>query len=335
MIDLRSDVVTKPTPAMLEAMMSAQVGNSLLNEDPTVLALEQRLAKMFGMQSALYLPSATMANQIAIKIATQPTDEVICEVSSHVYRHEGGGMAYNSHVSVRPVLGDYGRLSADDILENLNPACPNVPQTTLVCLENTANHGGGACYDFNEIKKISQLCKQKNMSLHLDGARLFNALVETPEKAADYGPLFNTITICFSKSLGCPMGSILLGSETDIQKARKYRGLWGGGMRQVGYMAAACLYALDHNIERLKEDHQRAKVLEQTLQQQGFELYPVRTNIVIFKTNGDIDAQEYSEVLKEKGILCSVFGKKDIRLVTHLDFNDSQLDQAVEIIKQL
>lgn len=267
MIDFRSDTLTKPSPAMLEAMFNAKVGDDVFGEDPAVNELEEKAAGMFGMEAAIFCPSGTMTNQIAIKCHTQPGDEIICDKLSHIYQYEGGGIAFNSGCSVKLIDGDHGRITAEQIeasINNRNDA--HKAYSKLVSLENTANRGGGACYNFEDIKSIKKICEANDLLLHLDGARLFNALVEKNESPKDYGKLFDSISICVSKGLGAPVGSILIGKKNLIAKARRIRKVFGGGMRQAGYLAAACVYALDNNIERLKEDHLHAKQLAIALQ---------------------------------------------------------------------
>lgn len=336
-IDLRSDTVTRPTPGMLEAMMQARVGDDVFNEDTTVNALEQKAAALFGMEAAVYCPSGTMTNQIAIKILTEPLNEVICDRLSHVYNYEGGGMAFNSAVSIRTVDGDRGRLTAQDVLTNINPDDVHCPPTKVVALENTCNKGGGAYYDFEEIKAIKSVCQENNLSLHLDGARLFNALTETEESPEDYGHLFDTISICLSKGLGAPVGSLLISSAENIRKARRIRKVLGGGMRQAGYLAAAGIYALDNHVARLSEDHARAKILGQTLEKCSFveAVLPVDTNIVIFRLNDRYNDQAFLEKLKAQHVLAVQMGPKLMRLVTHLDFGDEMLEQVVVVLKRL
>jgi threonine aldolase len=285
-IDLRSDTVTRPTAAMLQAMMQAKVGDDVFGEDETVNALQQKAADLFGMQAALFCPSGTMTNQIGIKVHTQPGDEVICHELSHVYLYEGGGIAANSGASVRLLNGAQGRFTAEQVRSNVNDRDdPHLPWTRVVAIENTVNKGGGACWDPEEIARIRTVCGEHELALHLDGARLFNALIATGQSARRYGELFDTISICLSKGLGAPAGSLLLGSKTHIAKAHRYRKLMGGGMRQAGYLAAAGIYALDHHVQRLHEDHAKAKTLASTLRQLSYveDVLPVETNIVIFE----------------------------------------------------
>lgn len=338
MIDLRSDTLTRPTIAMKQAMMDAPVGDDVFGEDPTINALEQKAADYFGMESAIFCPSGTMTNQIAIRVHTAPHTEVICDEKSHIYLYEGGGIAYNSFASVRLLHGDRGRINAEMIQDNINnPDDIHAPISTLVSLENTMNKGGGCVYDFKEIEKISALCKKENLKLHLDGARLFNALVATDDDPLKYGKNFDTISICLSKGLGCPVGSLLLGDADTIKKARRVRKVLGGGMRQAGILAAAGIYALDNHIDRLAEDHRRAKEIAEVLEELPFvaSVLPVKTNIVIFKLANNTLAVDFVEKLKQKEILAVTFGKHDVRLVTHLDFDDDMLNQLVEKLKTI
>lgn len=330
-IDLRSDTVTKPSAPMLQAMLSAPVGDDVFNEDPTIIELEEKLAAMFSMQAGLFCPSGTMTNQIAIKAHTQPGDEVICDVNSHIYVNEGGGVASNSGAQVRLVHGNRGRISAQQIEENINGDFDWLPRTALVSLENTINKAGGSYYTAKQIEPIIQLCKQKNLPLHLDGARIFNALVATNETAKQHGSLFNSISVCLSKGLGAPVGSVLLGDKAFIKKARRIRKVFGGGMRQGGVLAAAGLYAIDHNVTRLKEDHIRAKQLEKMLQALPFieNILSVDTNIVIFNVAEKVGSQNFVKALQQHNIKAVAFGKNTMRMVTHLDFTDDML-QAVE-----
>lgn len=325
-IDLRSDTVTRPTKEMLDAMMSAEVGDDVFGDDPTVNALQEKIATLFGMEAALYCPSGTMTNQIGMRIHTQPQDEVICHEHSHVYLYEGGGMMSNSHLSPKLLDGDRGRINAEQIKSNINPDDVHYPTSKLVVLENTMNKGGGSIYEMEEIRKIRMVCDEHGMGLHLDGARLFNAMAETKETPAAFGELFDTISICFSKGLGAPVGSALLGSSEAIKRARRVRKSFGGGMRQAGYLAAACIYALDINLERLKEDHYRAKKIGELLAAKSFvsNVYPVDTNIVIAQLS-DRNAQEFLDQLRSEQVLAVPFGPDLVRFVTHLDFNEDHL----------
>lgn len=336
-VDLRSDTVTRPTPGMLEAMFSAKIGDDVLEEDPSVNALQEKVAELFGMEDALFCPSGTMTNQIAIKCFTNPMDEVICDETAHVYRYEGGGIAYNSMASVRLLYGDRGRLNADLIEENLNPDDVHYPKSNLVVLENTVNRGGGSYYTLDQIEPIYHLCRLKNINLHLDGARIFNALCESGDDPKEYGRLFDGISVCLSKGLGAPVGSVLLGSIETINKAKRIRKVLGGGWRQAGYLAAAGIYALDHHVERLKEDHKNAKTLAETLRTLHFvtSLMPVETNIIIFELDKRHNPDEFVEKLNHHGIKCNTFGKHMIRFVTHLDISDSMIDYTIEVLKKL
>jgi threonine aldolase len=336
-IDFRSDTVTKPTPAMLEAMMSAKVGDDVFGEDPTINELEQLTATMFGMEAALFCPSGTMTNQIAIKCHTQPGDEVICDESSHVYQYEGGGIAFNSGASVKLLQGNLGRISAEQVANAIQPDDPHRPHTSLVSLENTSNRGGGSCYDFAEIKKIKALCKEKGLAFHLDGARLWNALVAKNETPKQYGEAFDSISVCLSKSLGCPIGSLLVGKKDFIKKARRIRKVFGGGMRQAGFIAAAGIYALQNNISRLSIDHDNAKAIAKAIQSKTFTklLLPVETNIIIFELNDSITAPALVATLKEHGILAYAISTNRIRLVVHLDITPEMVSKTIEIFNNL
>ncbi len=327
-LDLRSDTLTQPTAGMKEAMFAAPLGDDVFGEDPTVNALETKIAALFGMEAALFCPSGTMTNQIAIRLHTGPQKEVICHQYSHIYLYEGGGIMANSMASVKLLTGDLGKITASQVAEAINPDDVHAPETTLVSLENTMNKGGGSIYTLDEIKPIHALCKEKGLKLHLDGARFFNALVETGESPADWGAHFDTISICLSKGLGCPIGSVLLGTKTDIKRAKKVRKVFGGGMRQAGFLAAAGIYALDYQVERLKEDHRRARVLGQFLVQASHvaEVLPVATNIVIARLEGN-SPEIYLQELSSKGIKGVKFGKDLVRFVTHLDFGDAQLEE--------
>jgi threonine aldolase len=321
---------------MLEAMFSAKVGDDVLEEDPTMRELEEKAARLFGMEAALFCPSGTMTNQIAIKLQTSPGDEVVCDTTAHVYNFEGGGIAFNSGCSVRLLSGDRGRFVAQAVAENINPDNVHHPPTKLVVVENTSNKGGGSVWSFQTLKDIKNICSQNQLRFHLDGARLFNALAETPETAMDYGSLFDTISICLSKGLGAPIGSLLLGKADLIKTGRRFRRMMGGGMRQAGYLAAAGIYALDHNIHRLSDDHKRAKILSETLSQLSIveKVLPAETNIVIFVLKPEIQQQEFLKKLATHNILAVPFGRQTIRMVTHLDFDDDQLSQTVDTLKK-
>lgn len=337
MIDFRSDTVTHPSKLMLEAMMHAQIGDDVFGEDPSINQLESMSANLFGMEAALFCPSGTMSNQIAIKCHVQPGDEVICDKLSHIYLYEGGGIAANSGSSVRLLEGDRGRITAKMVENAINPEDIHKPRTTLVSLENTANRGGGSCYNFNDIQLIRQVCSRNNLGFHLDGARIFNALVAQNETAKQYGATFDSISICLSKGLGAPVGSVLIGKIDFIRKAKRVRKLFGGGMRQAGFLAAAGIYALENNVKRLAEDHLHTKLIEEVLIKKDFigEILPVETNILIFEVKGKYTAPQLSAILKEKGVLTIAISPTQLRFVLHLDISQSQVNQTIDLIKSL
>jgi threonine aldolase len=338
MIDFRSDTVTKPTPEMLNAMFHAKVGDDVFGEDPAINELEEKAADMFGMEAAIFCPSGTMTNQIAIKCHTQPGDEIICDHLSHVYQYEGGGIGFNSGCSVKLIDGNNGRINAQQVEASINNKHDvHKPISKLVSLENTANRGGGSCYDFEDIISIKKTCEANDLFLHLDGARLFNAIVAKNESAKEYGKIFDSISVCLSKGLGVPVGSVLIGTKNFIVKARRVRKVFGGGMRQAGYLAAACIYALDNNIERLSEDHHHAKQLANALQQTDFvgEILPVETNIIIFEVKEKYTAAALQAELKKHNILAIAISKSQMRLVTHLDINAEMIAQTINLIEQL
>ena len=338
MIDLRSDTVTKPTPGMLDAMMKAEVGDDVFGEDPTVKKLEEKCAQMVGMDGGVFCPSGTMTNQIGIKVLTQPYDEVICYKGSHIYKYEGGGLAGNSNVSVRLLNGDRGRISVEEIAANIN----NIQDahqslTSVVALENTIVREAGSFYKLDQMAGITQFARSKNLKMHLDGARFFNALAETGEKASDFGKHFDTISICLSKGLGAPVGSVLLYKKEFEVKARRMRKAYGGGMRQAGFLAAAGLYALDNHVHRLKEDHARAKKLGDALKGLSWvkSVMPVDTNIVIFEVGAALTPEKVMAKFNENQIKALVFSATEIRLVTHLDFTDAMLDKCLEVFAKI
>lgn len=336
-IDFRSDTVTRPTPAMLEAMMLAKVGDDVFGEDDTVNDLEAFASELFGMEAGVFCVSGTMSNQIAIKCHTQPAEEVICEAQSHIYRYEGGGIAFNSGCQVKLIEGDRGRITADEIRAAINPEDVHKSPTRLVSLENTANRGGGSCYSIQEIRRIREVCNDEKLGLHLDGARLFNALVARNENPKDYGKLFDSISICLSKGLGAPVGSILLGKRDFIKKARRVRKILGGGMRQAGYLAAAGLFALKHHVNRLHDDHAHAQQIAGILQDKHFvkNIFPVETNIIIFEINPPFSAAGITAKLKEKGILAYAISAMQVRLVTHLDITRDMTERACSLISAM
>ncbi len=338
-INLISDTVTRPGPQMLKAIMKAEVGDDVFKADPTVNALEASTAAMFGREAALFFPSGSMANQTAIKLHTQQGEQLICDKYAHVYNYEGGGVSFNSGVSCKLVDGDRGMMTAAQVEEAINPPdFYHSPLTSLVCVENTTNKGGGACWDFEELKRIRQVCDVHGLKYHLDGARLWNALVAQNESAQQYGELFDTISVCLSKGLGCPVGSLLIGDHDHIQKAIRVRKVLGGGMRQAGFLAAAGLYALENNIQRLEEDHQRAKEIGEVLQKLSFisKVEPIETNIIIFEIDENyMGGDAFVERLKEKGILIIGMGQGKLRIVTHLDYTKAMHTALLMVLKEL
>ncbi|HEV7230454.1 MAG TPA: GntG family PLP-dependent aldolase [Bacteroidia bacterium] len=337
MTDLRSDTVTRPTKGMLEAMFSAKVGDDVFNEDPTIQALEEKTATLFGKEAGIFCPSGTMTNQIAIKVHTQPGDEVICESTCHIYNFEGGGISFNSGAQAKLLTGDRGRLQAMQVEENINASYDWLTHTSLVSIENTCNRSGGSFYSLAGMREISEVCIKHNLRFHLDGARIFNALVETGDTPHAVGQLFDSVSVCLSKGLGAPVGSVLLGSREFIAKARRVRKVFGGGMRQAGYLAAAGIYALDNHVARLKEDHKRAKALADALKKLPFveNILPVDTNIIIFTLSEKMKSDDMVARLKADNIICSGFGKQTIRFVTHLDFTDDMLEKTITALKAL
>lgn len=362
-IELRSDTFTQPSEDMMKAMFSAHVGDDVFGEDPSVNALERSVADFFGMESALFCPSGTMTNQIAIQVHTHPGDEVICEAGSHVYFYEGGGIAKNAGAQVRLVQGDRGQITAEQIAPLINPDDVHRARTRLVSLENTCNRGGGSCYDLAEIAKIRTLCDAHGLGLHLDGARLMNAIVAKKEDPQAYGKLFHSISLCLSKGLGAPVGSVLIGNAAFIKQARRVRKVMGGGMRQAGFLAAAGMYAMQHNINRLEEDHAHAQQLAEALGKCDWvgEIMPVETNIVIFEVAHSTDlkgrfsldsavssvssdssvssattaAQSVVAGLKNQGIMVSAMSDKHIRMVTHLDVTPEMIQYTTEVLQRI
>ena len=322
---------------MLDAMFKAPVGDDVFGEDPSVNQLESVAAGMFGMEAALFCPSGTMTNQVAIKCHTQPGDEVICDKLSHVYIYEGGGIAFNSGSQVKPLDGDRGRIKAEQVTEAINPDDPHKAKSSLVCLENTANRGGGSCYKFTEIQLIKEICLKNNLRFHLDGARLWNALEKGEETPKDYGEMFDSISICLSKGLGAPVGSLLLGKKDLIKKARRVRKVFGGGMRQAGYLAAAGIYALEHNIGLLKEDHLHAGQIGEALVKKEFirNITPIETNIIIFEVQGNYTPVEFCNKLRQHKILCLPISTTQVRMVTHLDITKEMVINLIQVIGAL
>jgi len=337
MIDFRSDTLTRPTPAMLDEMFKAEVGDDVFGEDPTVNELEKQVASLFGMEAALFCASGTMANQIAIKCHTRPGDEVICESMSHVYIYEGGGIAFNSACQVKPLAGSRGQITAQQVQEAINPNDVHKPVSRLVCIENTSNRGGGSIYEYADLEEISKVCLDNNLMLHLDGARLWNALVSRKESPARYGKLFNSISVCFSKGLGAPVGSVLIGSSGFISNARRVRKVLGGGMRQAGYLAAACIYALRHHVDRLEQDHIHAKYLAAQLIKKDFvgKMLPVETNMIIFELHGRITAASFVEKMAAHDIKCMAISPTQVRMVTHLDIHPDMVEKTASLIEHM
>lgn len=338
-IDLRSDTVTRPTPLMRKAMSEAEVGDDVFGEDPTVNALHERVAQMLGKEAALFVPSGTMANQLAIKSHTQPGDEVIIEATSHPYNFEGGGGAVLSGIQFYCLRGVRGILDASQIEEAIRPDDHHFPVTRLICLENTHNRGGGAIYPIDKMAEIYRLAKSKGLLVHLDGARLWNASVATGISPHEYGQWADSVSVCLSKGLGAPIGSLVAGSRIFIDRVHRFRKMFGGGMRQVGIIASAGLYALDHHLERLKEDHQNAKRLAVGLKElKGVSLDPnhVETNIVIFDvTETGKTGLQIAEAMKPHGVLIHAFGKTQIRLVTHLDVSGEDIEIALNVFSKV
>lgn len=337
-INLVSDTVTKPTSKMLEHMIGAEVGDDVFKEDPTVNELERKVAEMFGKEAAIFTPSGTMANQIAIKLHTQPGNQVICDKTAHIYNYENGGIAVNSSCSVKLADGDRGRFTVKDVKALLQVNGPYYMQeSALVSIENTTNLGGGATWDYNEIVKISELCKENNLPFHMDGARLFNALVANNETPKQYGDVFDTISICISKGLGAPVGSVLMGTKEHIKKALRIRKMLGGGMRQVGFLAAACIFALDNNVERLSDDHEKAKILGDALKKQSYikHVLDVETNIIIFELNDSISEIDFMKILNDNNIYIVSMGGGKLRMTTHLDFRNKDLEIVLKVLDKI
>jgi threonine aldolase len=337
-INLVSDTVTRPSHEMLQQMFRAKVGDDVYKQDPTVIELEETVANLFGMEEGLFFPSGTMANQTAIKLHTQPGEELICDKWAHVYNYEGGGAAFNSGASCKLVDGSRGMITAAQVAEAINPPdFYHSPLTSLVCIENTTNKGGGACYELQTLHEIKEVCTQNNLKYHLDGARLWNALVAKRQHPTQFGQLFDTISLCLSKGLGAPVGSVLVGDHHTIKRALRVRKMLGGGMRQAGYLAAAGLYALQNNVGRLEEDHRRAKELGALLQQQPYidTVEPVETNILIFSLKPQYNEAAFVEKLKQKSIFISSLGKGKLRIVTHLDYKEVMHQYVLEAFSKM
>lgn len=336
-IDLRSDTVTKPSKGMLEAMMQAKVGDDVFREDETVNALESRIANMFGKPNALFFPSGTMANQTAIKLHTNPGDQIICDKYAHIYHYESGGASFNSGVSCKLINGNRGVFTAGQVVDAINPEVYYYSTSRLVEIENTANRGGGSCWDFNEILKIRSVCDEYNLGFHLDGARLWNALVVKNETTQQYGGVFDTISVCLSKGLGCPVGAVLVGDAAIMKNALRIRKVFGGNMRQAGFLAAAGLYALENNMTRLTDDHKKAKEIGEVLSHVSLikTIEPIETNIVIFELNKDVNEKEFVQKLTDKNIHIISMGSNKLRMVTHLDYTDTMHDIVLNYLRSL
>jgi threonine aldolase len=327
-VDLRSDTVTQPCEEMLKAMMLAKVGDDVLGDDPTVIELEEKAASLFSHEAALFCPSGTMTNQIAIKVHTNAPGEVICSNLAHIYRYEGGGIAFNSGLSTRLIEGNEGRFTLEQLKAEVNPDDIHFPPTQLVAIENTSNKGGGCYWDLDEIKSISQFCNENNIPLHLDGARVYNAIVASGVSSQEMGKQFDSISLCLSKGLGAPIGSLLIGSKQFIIQAKRIRKILGGGMRQAGYIAAAGLFALNNNIDRLNLDHEKAKKIATIIKTRDYIEFvnPVDTNIVIFKLKESFPAEEFIHQMKEKGIWLVAMGPQLVRIVTHLGIGEEEMN---------
>jgi len=338
-IDLRSDTVTRPTPAMRKAMAEAEVGDDVFGEDPTVNILQEKVARLLEKEAALFVPSGTMANQLSIKSHTQPGDEVIIESSSHPYNFEGGAGAALSGIQFHCMKGVRGILEASQIEEAIRPEDHHFPVTKLVCLENTHNRGGGTIYPLEKMTEIYRLAQSKGLLVHLDGARLWNASVATGNKPYEYAQWADSVSVCLSKGLGAPIGSLVAGSKPFVDRIHRFRKMFGGGMRQAGIIAAAGIYALDYHLERLKEDHQNAKRLAVGLKEfRGVSIDPkhVETNIVIFDiTDTGITGSQVAEAIKKEGILIHALGKTQIRLVTHLDVSNDDIEEAIKAFEKV
>ena len=337
-INLISDTITKPSNEMLQYMFKAVVGDDVYKQDPTVIELEAKVAAMFGMEAGLFFPSGTMANQTAIKLHTQPGEQLIADKYAHVYHYEGGGASFNSGVSCCLLDGNRGMITAEQVAGAINdPEFYHSPLTSLVCVENTTNKGGGACYELEDLQRIKQVCDANNLKFHLDGARIWNALVAKKQDPKAFGKLFDTISVCLSKGLGAPIGSLLVSDAKTINKALRIRKILGGGMRQAGYLAAAGIYALDNNIERLSEDHRRAKELGILLKTLDWveKVEPVETNILIFEVKKGLNENLLIEKLKERNIHISNMGHGKLRIVTHLDYREVMHNYVIETLQRI
>ena len=338
LIDLRSDTLTKPSKEMLEFMINAEVGDDVYKEDPTINKLETQIAEYFGMEEAMFFPSGTMANQTALKLHTNPGDQIICDKYSHIYNYEGGGASFNSGVSFKLIDGDNGLFNSKQLLDSINPPdFYHSPLSKLVSLENTTNKGGGSCWDFEEIKKIYNVAIDNNLKMHLDGARIWNAIIAKGYNPKDFSNYFDTISVCLSKGLGCPAGSVLLGNKTSMKNAMRIRKIFGGGMRQIGYLAAAGIYALNNNISRLVDDHNKAKEISVYINKLPFvnNVSIVETNIIIFELNNDYDDKELVKEFQLNNIKISEMGGGKLRIVTHLDYTNIMHERFLSFLKSL
>lgn len=336
LIDLRSDTVTQPTPEMRMAIAHAQVGDDVYGDDPTVNALEAYVAQLLGKEAAVFMPSGTMTNQIALRVHTEPGDEVILESQAHIYYYESGAPAALSGVMCKLIAGHQGRFTAADLQQALRPSDYHFARTKLVCLENTHNRSGGRIFPLSEIEAIAQLCQSQNLKLHLDGARLWNACVATGISEAEYAKSFDTVSVCFSKGLGAPVGSALAGSQELIDRSRRFRKMWGGGMRQAGMIAAGALYALKHHRDRLQEDHANARLFAEAIAQIpeiDVDLEAVETNIVIFHTK-TVSAQSIAQRLAEKGVAMLAIAPNSLRAVMSLMVDRAQVEQAAKLVEE-
>lgn len=338
-INLISDTVTKPTPRMLKSMMEAEVGDDVFKNDPTVNLLEAKVAELFGMEAALFFPSGSMVNQTAIKLHTNPGEQLICDKYAHVYNYEGGGASFNSGVSCKLVDGNRGMMTAKQVEEAINPPdFYHSPLTSLVCIENTTNKGGGACWDFEELVEIRKVCDEHKLAYHLDGARLWNALVKKGESPKQYGKLFDTISVCLSKGLGCPVGSVLVGTKRHIHDAVRIRKILGGGMRQAGFLAAAGVFALENHIDRLAEDHRKAMEIGDLLKKLDFilKVEPIETNIIIFEVDeSKVSEKKFLEILSKNKISIIGMGQGKLRIVTHLDYTNEMHQNFLNVLGNL
>jgi threonine aldolase len=336
-IDLRSDTFTKPTEEMKRAMFDAPVGDDVFDEDPSINQLQEKTADLFGMEAALFCPSGTMTNQIALKVHTQAGDEIICHKYSHIYNYEGGGLAFNSGCQTRLLEGKGGLIDPKTVEANINPDNIHAATTSLISMENTSNKGGGSCYELNDLEEIYKISRKHNLAYHLDGARLFNALVHKKQSPKDYGKWFDSISICLSKGLGCPVGSLILGTHDFMKKAKRVRKKFGGGMRQAGYLAGAGIYALDHHIDRLQEDHDKALMLKRALENCAWvkEIDEVETNIVIFYLKEGLEDQIFLNHLEKHGIKAISMGQGKLRFVTHLDVSMGEMEEVGNILSHL